>query len=98
RQHIHDQHHTQSHVVQASELLSLSEGFRPRIFLSCGEPSGDLYAGALTRELRTLAPRCEVTGRGGPEFVRGGGRLLADYRGLAITGFTEIVTKVPALN
>jgi lipid-A-disaccharide synthase len=75
-----------------------SEGLRPRIFLSCGEPSGDLYAGALTRELRALAPGSEVCGRGGPEFVRGGGRLLADYRGLAITGFTEIVTKVPALN
>lgn len=45
-----------------------------------------------------MSPGCEVSGRGGPEFVRGGGRLLADYRGLAVTGFTEIVTKVPALS
>ena len=71
---------------------------RPSIFVSCGEPSGDLYAGALTRQLRTLAPSCAVSGRGGPEFVRGGGQLLADYRGLAVTGFTEFVSKVPALS
>ena len=36
--------------VQTSDLLNRPA--RPRIFLSCGEPSGDLYAGALTRELR----------------------------------------------
>jgi lipid-A-disaccharide synthase len=66
--------------------------------VSCGEPSGDLYAGALAQELRRLAPSCEVSGRGGPEFQRGGGQLLADYRGLAVTGFTELVSKVPALH
>ena len=69
----------------------------PRILLSCGEASGDLYAGALTRELRTLRPDIDVAGRAGPEFERAGGRLLADYRGLAVTGFTEIVSKVPQL-
>jgi lipid-A-disaccharide synthase len=66
--------------------------------VSCGEPSGDLYAGALARELRILAPSCAVIGRGGAEFQRGGGELLADYRGLAVTGFTELVSKVPALS
>jgi len=76
----------------------LNPSARPSIFVSCGEPSGDLYAGALTRQLRTLAPSCAVSGRGGPEFVRGGGQLLADYRGLAVTGFTEFVSKVPALS
>ena len=75
----------------------MNSSARPRIFVSCGEPSGDLYAGALTRQLRVLAPSCEVSGRGGPEFERGGGHLLADYRGLAVTGFTDIVSKVPAL-
>ena len=65
--------------------------------MSCGEASGDLYAGALARELHALASASDVFGRGGPEFERGGGRLLADYRGLAVTGFTEFVSKVPAL-
>jgi lipid-A-disaccharide synthase len=76
----------------------LTRPARPRILVSCGEPSGDLYAGALARELQALAPSSEVIGRGGPEFQRGGGQLLADYRGLAVTGFTEFVSKVPALS
>ena len=52
-----------------------------RLLLSCGEASGDLYAGALTRELRTLAPDIEIAGLGGPEFARAGGRVIVDYRG-----------------
>jgi lipid A disaccharide synthetase len=75
----------------------LNRSARRKILISCGEPSGDLYAGALAGALRALAPDVDVSGRGGPEFVRGGGRLLADYRGLAVTGFTEFVSKVPAL-
>jgi len=68
-----------------------------RLLLSCGEASGDLYAGALTRELRLLAPGIDVAGLGGPEFARAGGRVIVDYRGLSVTGFTEIVAKLPQL-
>jgi lipid-A-disaccharide synthase len=67
----------------------------PRILLSCGEPSGDMYAGALTRELRSLAPGVTVAGLGGPELAAAGAELLADYRGLAVTGLTEAIAKVP---
>ena len=63
--------------------------------LSSGEPSGDLYAGALTRELRTLAPDLVVFGMGGPRFAGAGGHLIEDYRGLAVTGLTEAIAKVP---
>jgi lipid-A-disaccharide synthase len=66
-----------------------------RLLLSCGEPSGDLYAGALTRELRALSPGIEVSGLGGPQFAAAGGRLLADYRGLSVTGLTEAVATIP---
>jgi lipid-A-disaccharide synthase len=52
-----------------------------RLLLSCAEASGDLYAGALTRELRALEPGLEIAGLGGPHFEAAGGRLLADYRG-----------------
>lgn len=61
------------------------------ILLSCGEPSGDLYAGALTRELRALDPTLTLAGLGGPQFAAAGGRLIEDYRGLAVTGVTEVV-------
>jgi lipid-A-disaccharide synthase len=66
-----------------------------RLLLSCGEASGDLYAGALTRELRALAPGIEVEGLGGPQFAAAGGRLIDDYRGFAVTGLTEAIFKVP---
>lgn len=66
-----------------------------RLLLSCGEPSGDLYAGELTRELHKLAPGTAVSGLGGPQFAAAGGRLLEDYRGLAVTGLTEAIGKVP---
>ncbi|MCC7417331.1 MAG: lipid-A-disaccharide synthase [Acidobacteria bacterium] len=66
-----------------------------RILLSCGEPSGDLYAGALTRELKACDPSAEVSGLGGPSLAAAGGVLLEDYRGLAVTGLTEALAKVP---
>ncbi|HUC78488.1 MAG TPA: lipid-A-disaccharide synthase [Vicinamibacterales bacterium] len=66
-----------------------------RLLLSCAEASGDLYAGALTRELRALAPGTQVAGLGGPRFQEAGGELLADYRGIAVTGLTEALATIP---
>jgi lipid-A-disaccharide synthase len=66
-----------------------------RLLLSCGEASGDLYAGALIRELRSLDSGVSVAGLGGPHFAAAGGRLLDDYRELAVTGLTEAVAKIP---
>jgi len=63
--------------------------------LSCGEPSGDLYAGALTRELRRLDPTITVSGLGGPQFSAAGGALIADYRRLTATGLIEPIGKIP---
>ncbi|HWF85046.1 MAG TPA: lipid-A-disaccharide synthase [Vicinamibacterales bacterium] len=66
-----------------------------RLLVSCGEPSGDLYAGALTRELQALDPDVTVAGLGGPALAAAGGVLIDDYRGLAVTGLTEALAKVP---
>ena len=44
----------------------------PRLLLSCGEASGDLYAGALTRELLALDPTLHISGLGGPQFAAAG--------------------------
>jgi lipid-A-disaccharide synthase len=66
-----------------------------RLLLSCGEPSGDLYAGALTRELHAIDPGATIAGLGGLEFAAAGGRLIDDYRGLSVTGLTEAIAKLP---
>jgi lipid-A-disaccharide synthase len=68
-----------------------------RLLLSCGEPSGDLYAGALVRELHALDPSLSVAGLGGPQLAAAGGRVLVDYRGLAVTGLTEVLPKLSDL-
>lgn len=61
----------------------------PRIFISCGEASGDLYAAALVRELRFRAPGVEVAGFGGPRLAAEGAALVGTYDGLSVTGLTE---------
>jgi lipid-A-disaccharide synthase len=63
--------------------------------VSCGEPSGDLYAGALAVEIRRRAPDTMIFGLGGQRLIAGGGELLADYRGLSVTGLVEALRVVP---
>jgi lipid-A-disaccharide synthase len=67
----------------------------PTVFISCGEPSGDLYAGALTRELLSLAPDLRVEGFGGERLRDAGATLLGDYRGLTVTGLVEVLEVLP---
>src|SRR6185295_12789638 len=57
--------------------------------------SGDLYAGALTRELLAFDSTIRVAGLGGPQFLAAGGTLVDDYRDLAVTGLTEAIAKLP---
>jgi lipid-A-disaccharide synthase len=63
--------------------------------LSCGEASGDLYAGALVAALRRREPDIDVFGLGGERFRAAGGRLVADFHGLSVTGLTEALRVVP---
>lgn len=63
--------------------------------ISCGEPSGDLYAGALAVEIRRRVPDAAIFGLGGQRLMAGGGELLADYRGLSVTGLVEALRVVP---
>jgi lipid-A-disaccharide synthase len=66
-----------------------------RVFISCGEPSGDLYAGALTEQLRALNPTVQVTGFGGERLRAAGAELVGDYHGLAVTGLVEALRVLP---
>src|SRR4051794_1072853 len=46
------------------------------VFISAGEPSGDLHAGNLLRALRQLDPSVTCAGFGGPKLEAAGGELL----------------------
>jgi lipid-A-disaccharide synthase len=64
---------------------------RRRLLVSCGEPSGDLYAGELVRHLREGAPELDVFGLGGPHLRAQGARLLSDVSELAVVGLVEVL-------
>ncbi len=68
-----------------------------RLLLSCGEASGDLYAGALVAALKRREPDIDVFGLGGERFQAAGGRLIEDFHGLSVTGLTEALSVVPRL-
>ena len=63
--------------------------------ISCGEPSGDLYAGALAAELRARVPSIEIVGLGGPRLQAAGATLSGHFTGLTVTGLTEIIAVLP---
>jgi lipid-A-disaccharide synthase len=66
-----------------------------RLMVSCGEPSGDLYAGALVAALRTREPDIDVFGLGGEQLQAAGGDLVANFHGLSVTGITEALRVLP---
>ena len=63
--------------------------------ISCGEPSGDLYAGALVAALRSQAPSVVVSGFGGAGLEAAGATLIGDYRGFSVTGLVEAMSVLP---
>ena len=66
-----------------------------RVMISCGEPSGDLYAGALAAEIHRLEPTAVITGFGGERLRAAGAALVRDFRGLSVTGLTEALRVLP---
>ena len=68
-----------------------------RVMISCGEPSGDLYAGALAAALRARVPSVEIMGFGGQSLQAAGATLTGTFSGLTVNGLAEIVGVVPRL-
>src|ERR1700754_795353 len=65
------------------------------IMISCGEASGDLYAGALVEALRRADPGVRVFGFGGEKLAAAGAELIGDYRGHTVTGLVEVIKHLP---
>jgi lipid-A-disaccharide synthase len=66
-----------------------------KVLVSCGEPSGDLYAGALAGALRELVPATEIFGFGGERLAGAGAELVGDFRGFSVTGLIEAAAVIP---
>jgi lipid-A-disaccharide synthase len=68
----------------------------PRIYVSAGEPSGDLHGARVVTALRRRFPHAIIEGCGGPAMAAAGARLQHGIDELAALGLVEIVTKLPA--
>jgi lipid-A-disaccharide synthase len=66
-----------------------------RVMISCGEPSGDLYAGALAREIGRINPGTHITGFGSERLRDAGATLVSDFQGLSVTGLFEVARVLP---
>ena len=66
-----------------------------RIMISCGEPSGDLYAGALAAEILRQEPTATIVGFGGDRLAAAGATLVQNFSGLSVTGLLEVVRVLP---
>ena len=67
------------------------------IFLSCGEVSGDIYAGGFIREFLKINPDAEIWGLMGPESVKAGGREIWSYEELKLMGILEVIPALPRI-
>jgi len=68
----------------------------PRILISAGEASSDMYAARLAEALRARTG-AEFFGMGGPRMAAAGVDLIADYHEVAVVGITEVLHKIPTV-
>lgn len=68
----------------------------PRIFVSAGEPSGDLHGAGVVRALRARHPGATIEALGGPRMAAAGATIRYPIEGLAAFGLVEVVFKLRA--
>jgi lipid-A-disaccharide synthase len=75
--------------------------FRPTIFISAGEASGEQYGALLAASIRQqLAPKrqtVELYGMGGPRMEAAGVERVVRSEDVAVMGFTEVVLHLPRI-
>lgn len=70
----------------------------PRIFISAGEPSGDLHAASLVRAIKAARPGAEFAALGGNAMESAGAALIHNMLGqFAVMGFIDALRVLPAI-
>ena len=67
----------------------------PNVFLSAGEPSGDVHAAAVAEALKRRWPDVRLYGLGGEHLAATGMELLAHVDDLAVMGLSEVAGRLP---
>jgi lipid-A-disaccharide synthase len=65
-----------------------------KIFIICGEASGDLHAANLIRSLKEISPNLQVTGWGGDRLLAENVTVLKHIRELSFMGFLEVLLNI----
>ena len=68
-----------------------------KIFVSCGEVSGDIYAGDFIREILKKDSSIKISGMLGPNGERAGGVAKWSYEELKLMGILEIIPALPKI-
>ncbi len=68
---------------------------RPQLFISAGEPSGDLLGGELLQALKRRMPELEAFGICGPKMREAGAEALFGIEELSVMGFVEVIKHLP---
>lgn len=66
-----------------------------KIFISCGEPSGDLLAASLVSAIKNLNPHIKISGLGGAHLAKAGCEVFYDINELSVMGFFDVLKKLP---
>ncbi|MDD5477899.1 MAG: lipid-A-disaccharide synthase [Candidatus Omnitrophica bacterium] len=66
-----------------------------KIFIVCGEPSGDLLAANLVSAIKNLDPNIKISGTAGTHLSKAGCEIFYDIQELAVMGFFDVLKKLP---
>lgn len=67
----------------------------PKIMIVAGEPSGDLHASHVARQLKALCPDITLFGMGGDQMEAVSVKLDLHIRDSAVMGFADVITVLP---
>ncbi len=68
----------------------------PRVFISAGEPSGDLHGAPVVQALLRRFPGATIEGFGGAKMAAAGATIFWPMDRYTVIGFVEILAKIPA--
>ncbi len=66
-----------------------------KIFIVCGEPSGDLLAGNLIQAINKMDPAIKIFGVGGPHLAKTKAEVFYNIKNLAVMGLFDVLKKLP---
>ena len=66
-----------------------------KIFIVCGEASGDLLAGDLVQAILRLDPTIKFAGVGGANLEKTGSEIFCNIKELSVMGFFDVLKKLP---